>query len=88
MDANVDVENVKNEIKNALLPMIKALVDSPDAVVIDIYSGHKRTLIISITTEDDDVGKIVGRGGKHADAIRALTSAVAAKYNHRSIVEI
>ena len=82
------IEEVKAEIDSALSPMIKALVDKPGEVVIDIYSGHKRTLIISITTNDDDTGKIIGRGGKHADAIRTLTGAIAAKYNHRSIVEI
>jgi len=85
MDSEVDV---KSRIEGALFPLISALVDKPDDVRIDIFVTNNSTVIANISVNKDDTGKIIGKKGRHADAIRTLVKAIAASYNHRVVVEI
>jgi predicted RNA-binding protein YlqC (UPF0109 family) len=67
--------------------IVKALVDKPDQVNIKETAGETVT-ILEISTAPEDVGKVIGREGKIANSIRAITKAAAAKQSKKVTVEI
>ncbi|MFC1540464.1 KH domain-containing protein [Candidatus Margulisiibacteriota bacterium] len=67
--------------------IVKALVDKPDQVSVKETVGESVT-IIEIRTADEDVGKVIGREGRIANSIRAITKAAAAKQQKKVSVEI
>ncbi len=67
--------------------IVKALVDRPEAVeVTEVAGTHAHVLELKVAKED--LGKVIGRGGAHASAIRALLAAASGKENRRYILEI
>ncbi len=71
-----------------LLEMItKALVDNPDEVKITVVEEEFNT-ILEVRVADEDMGRIIGKRGKIAKAIRILMKAYAIKENKRILVEI
>ena len=67
--------------------MAKALVDHPDQVrITEIHGGQ--TLVIELKTAKEDVGKIIGKRGQNAQAIRTILNAASAKLGKRVILEI
>jgi len=67
--------------------IVKALVDKPDQISVKETAGELVT-IIEIRTAPEDVGKVIGREGRIANSIRAITKAAAAKQNKKVTVEI
>jgi predicted RNA-binding protein YlqC (UPF0109 family) len=67
--------------------IVKALVDRPEAVEIAEVSGnHAHVLELKVAKED--LGKVIGKGGSHASAIRTILAAASGKENKRYILEI
>jgi predicted RNA-binding protein YlqC (UPF0109 family) len=66
----------------------KQLVDHPDKVNVDENAPEENKLVLSLKVESDDVGKVIGKQGKTAQAMRTLLTAVAAKHGKRAILEI
>ncbi|MFZ7128629.1 MAG: KH domain-containing protein [Desulfobacterales bacterium] len=67
--------------------MIKALVDFPDDVVVQKI-GSNSIAVYEIKVAKADMGKVVGKRGRNADALRTIVSAASAKHRQRSILEI
>ena len=67
--------------------IVKNLVDHPDKVRINEIGGT-HTLIIELSVEKSDIGKIIGKKGRTADALRILLGAVSAKQKKRTMLEI
>ena len=67
--------------------MAKSLVDNPDAVIVNEVNGEQ-SIILKLTVAPEDMGKIIGKQGRIAKAIRTVIKAVAVKQNKRVIVEI
>jgi predicted RNA-binding protein YlqC (UPF0109 family) len=65
----------------------KALVDSPDAVRVNEVSGEQ-AIIIELKVAPEDMGKVIGKQGRIAKAIRTVVKAAATKENKRVVVEI
>ncbi|KHO62571.1 RNA-binding protein (KH domain) [Thermoanaerobacter uzonensis DSM 18761] len=65
----------------------KALVDNPDAVEVNEIEGQQ-SVIIELKVAPEDMGKIIGKQGRIAQAIRTLVKAAALKEKKRVIVEI
>lgn len=65
----------------------RALVDHPDQVVVSEIEGE-RTTVYELRVYQDDLGKVIGRKGQTAKAIRTLISAVSAKKGKRALLEI
>jgi predicted RNA-binding protein YlqC (UPF0109 family) len=63
------------------------LVDKPDEVVVSLVEERDAN-VYEIEVGDDDLGKIIGRGGKTARAIRSVVSAAAPRTGKRTLVEI
>lgn len=65
----------------------KHLVDQPDSVVLEEETREDR-LVLKLKVAQGDVGKIIGRNGRTAQALRVLLTAVAAKEGKRAILEV
>ena len=65
----------------------KALVDDPDAVEVKAIEGDK-TIILELTVGDGDLGKVIGKDGRTARALRTLLAATSAKHAKRAVLEI
>jgi len=66
----------------------KQLVDSPESVVVDETIDEEKRLLISIRVSQSDTGKVIGKQGRTAAAMRILLTAVAAKHGKRAALEI
>ena len=67
--------------------MAKALVDKPDEVEIREVEGDVTT-ILELKVAKDDLGKVIGKQGKTAHAMRAILNATATKLKKRAVLEI
>ena len=65
----------------------KALVDHPDQVKVSEIEGEK-TSVIELSVAKEDLGKVIGRQGRTAGAIRVILGAVSANLGKRSVLEI
>lgn len=65
----------------------KTLVDNPDEVSVNEVEGSQ-SIIIELKVAPDDMGKIIGKQGRIAKAIRTVVKAAAIKDNKRVVVEI
>ncbi|HHV59907.1 MAG TPA: KH domain-containing protein [Clostridiaceae bacterium] len=74
-------------MKELLETIAKALVDHPDEVEINEIEGEK-SLILELKVAKEDMGKVIGRQGRIAKAIRTVVKASAVKSNKRVVVEI
>lgn len=70
-----------------LVHIARALVDEPDQVTVRLVEGE-RSLVLELRVAPSDMGKVIGRQGRIAKAIRTLVSAAALKDNRRVMVEI
>lgn len=66
----------------------KHLVDNPDSVNIDETEPNDKTVELTLKVGPDDVGKVIGKSGKTAQAMRTLLTAIAAKDGKRAILKI
>ena len=75
------------EMKDLITYIVKLLVDQPDLVKVTEVEGET-TSIIELSVANEDVGKIIGKQGKTATAIRTIMNAISMKMKKRSILEI
>ncbi|MCK5093464.1 MAG: KH domain-containing protein [Spirochaetes bacterium] len=73
--------------KEFLLYIIKALVDEPDEVEINVVEGEKST-IFELKVATSDIGKVIGKNGRIAKAIRTILNAAIAKTGKRISLDI
>jgi len=74
-------------MKNLLIKIAQALVDDPEQVQVnEIVSSQ--TIILELRVAKSDMGKVIGKKGKTADAIRAILNAAAGKAGKRYMFEI
>ena len=85
------VDNKPNLINKTMKELVetiaKALVDSPDEVVVTEKETDK-TIVLELKVATDDVGKIIGKQGKIAKAIRSVVKAASSKCDKKVIVDI
>jgi predicted RNA-binding protein YlqC (UPF0109 family) len=74
-------------VKELVEYVAKGLVDNPaDVVVTEEWDGHRHVLHLDVA--DDDMGKVIGRGGRVAEAMRALLKVAAARQDTRAVLDI
>ena len=74
-------------MKQLIEDIVKALVDQPDEVEIkEVVGDHAH--VIELCVAKEDLGKVIGKGGAHASAIRTLMAAASGKEKKRYILEI
>jgi uncharacterized protein len=65
----------------------KAIVDEPDAVSVTEVGGT-HTSILELKVAKADIGKVIGKQGRTAGALRIILNAVSAKHNRHAVLEI
>ena len=74
-------------MKDLLEEIAKALVDNPDDVRVTEVAGEQTT-VLELRVKTEDLGKVIGRQGRTARAIRTLLSAAGMKVQKRFVLEI
>jgi uncharacterized protein len=67
--------------------LVKSLVEDPNAVVVEELE-EDGALVYEITVAEDDRGRVIGKGGRIANAIRTIAKAAAVRLDRRVIVDI
>jgi uncharacterized protein len=76
-----------NAMKELVTRLAKALVDHPDQVLVTEVEGNQTT-VVELKVAKEDLGKIIGKEGRNARAIRIILSAASAKLKKRTVLEI
>jgi predicted RNA-binding protein YlqC (UPF0109 family) len=74
-------------LKDLVEFMAKALVDKPEEVEVTEVDGEQTT-VIELKVAKDDLGKVIGKQGRTAQAMRTILGAVSTKLRKRSVLEI
>ncbi|WP_244833191.1 KH domain-containing protein [Clostridium sp. BJN0001] len=74
-------------MKELVLVIAKALVDSPEEVTVNEIKSEQ-SIVLELKVAKDDMGKVIGKHGRIAKAIRKVVMAAAIKQNERVVVEI
>jgi uncharacterized protein len=75
------------EMKNLIEYISKALVDKPEEVIVTEIEGEQ-TSVIELKVAKEDLGKVIGKQGRTARAMRTILSASSTKLRKRSVLEI
>jgi hypothetical protein len=74
-------------VKDLVAVISRHLVDNPDSVSVgEVSSGQ--TMVLELRVAKADVGKVIGREGRTAHALRTIVHAVTAKHKKRAVLEI
>ncbi|MCJ7540942.1 MAG: KH domain-containing protein [Desulfobacterales bacterium] len=74
-------------MKELLIQIVKALVDNPEQVQVNEIEGSQ-TVVLELRVDKGDMGKIIGKQGRTANAIRTLLNAASGKTRQRYMLEI
>lgn len=74
-------------MKDLIEIMAKALVEHPDQVSVSEIAGENAS-VIELRTAKEDLGKIIGKRGRNAQAMRTILNAASAKLRKRTVLEI
>jgi predicted RNA-binding protein YlqC (UPF0109 family) len=75
-------------VDELLAYLARALVDEPEAVKVERFEEDDGTVVLELSVADDDYGKVIGRGGRTAQALRTVVKAAAVKEQRRVLVDI
>ena len=75
-------------MKDLLVYLARGLVDEPERVEVEEFEEDDGTLVLELSVAEDDYGKVIGRGGRTAQALRTVVKAAAVKDNRRVLVDI
>lgn len=74
-------------LKELIHNIARAMVDNDDAVTVTEIIGNQTT-VLELKVAKDDLGKVIGKQGRNAQAMRTILSAVSAKIKKRVVLEI
>lgn len=74
-------------MRDMLLSLLRPLVNEPESIQINPVEQGK-TLLLEVRVAKDDMGKIIGKGGRRAEALRTVLKAQAARLNCRVVLDI
>lgn len=74
-------------MKDLIANIARALVDNPDAVSVAELEGN-HTSVLELKVAKEDIGKVIGKQGRTAQAMRTILSSVSGKAKKRTVLEI
>jgi len=74
-------------MKDLVTQIARALVDKPEEVVVAEVEGNQ-TSVLELRVAKDDIGKVIGKQGRIAQAMRTIVNSVSAKEKKRRVLEI
>lgn len=78
---------MSSELKTLIEFVSKSLVDMPDQVEVNEIAGEQTT-VIELKVDKSDLGKVIGKQGRTARALRTILNAASTKLRKRSVLEI
>jgi len=75
-------------MKDLLVEIAKAMVDYPDQVSVNEIGGKGQTTVLELRVAKEDLGKVIGKQGRNANAIRNILSSSGRKNNKFVLLEI
>jgi uncharacterized protein len=81
------MNNVATQIDSLVTQIAKSLVDCPEDVLVKTFEGAN-TIVMELRVAKTDVGKIIGKQGRTAQAMRYLIGAISSKTKKRMVLEI
>jgi predicted RNA-binding protein YlqC (UPF0109 family) len=75
-------------LRELLEELARRLVDRPEDVSVEEFSEDDGTVVLELAVAEDDYGKIIGKGGRTANALRTVVKAAAVRENKRVLVDI
>jgi predicted RNA-binding protein YlqC (UPF0109 family) len=75
-------------VQELLEYLARALVDDPDAVRVEQFDEDDGSVVLELAVGENDYGKVIGRGGRTANALRTVLKAAAVKEGRRVYVDI
>jgi len=78
---------MSTELKDLILVISKSLVDLPEEVEVNEIIGEQTT-VIELKVDKSDLGKVIGKQGRTARALRTILNAASTKLKKRSVLEI
>jgi predicted RNA-binding protein YlqC (UPF0109 family) len=85
------MSNAKSEgetLRELIQFVAEALVDIPEEVKTHVTESDFAAIIVTLRVARSDVGKVIGKGGQTAKALRKILSAAATKHRKKSVLEI
>jgi len=67
--------------------IVKALVDNPEQVEVEAVKG-RQAIVLELTVAKEDLGKVIGKKGRTAQALRTILNCASAKVKKKTILEI
>ncbi|MDP9401396.1 MAG: KH domain-containing protein [Actinomycetota bacterium] len=71
-----------------LVELARGLVDEPERVAVEQFEEDDGTVVLELAVADADYGKVIGRGGRTANALRTVVKAAAVRDGRRVLVDI
>ena len=68
--------------------MARALVDEPDAVEVAEFDGEGQSAVVELRVARNDIGKVIGKSGRTAEAMRVVLNAASSKVGRRVHLDI
>ena len=68
--------------------LARALVENPDEVSVEGFDEDDGTIVLELRVADDDVGKVIGRGGRTIQSLRTVIRAAASRQDERVLVDV
>jgi len=75
-------------VEDLLEFLARGLVDDPDAVEVEGFEEDDGTVVLELSVAEGDAGKVIGRGGRTAAALRTVMRAVGARDGERVVVDV
>jgi uncharacterized protein len=75
-------------MKELLEYLARQLVDEPGEVEVEQFDEDDGTVVLELAVAEDDYGKVIGKGGRTANALRTVVKAAAVKEGRRVLVDI
>ena len=68
--------------------LARSLVDEPEAVSVESFEEDDGTVVLEVRVAEGEVGKVIGRGGRTVNALRAVMRACSVKHGRRVLVDV
>jgi predicted RNA-binding protein YlqC (UPF0109 family) len=75
-------------VEELLAYLARTLVDAPDEVSVESFEEDDGTIVLELRVAEEETGKVIGRGGRTAAALRNVMKASAVKHDRRVLVDI
>jgi uncharacterized protein len=81
------MNTITTQIDELVTRIVQSLVDRPQEVRVNTIQGG-RTMVLELCVAKEDIGKVIGKQGRTAQAMRTILDAVSAKIKKRTVLEI